>query len=121
MRTLYYKYLFDDPLFVAKAKERWALLKENLDGMSDYIDQQTNKVYKSAVRDKSIWPKPTDDWNCEQSLSVAEAYARLKSTYEARIIELDGLISALVTTPSDKGTGNEDFNGQTTPDFGFGF
>lgn len=119
--VLYYKYLFEDPLFVAAVKDRWALLKTNLIGMPEYIDQLTNKVYNSAVRDKSIYPQPTDDWNFEQSLSVAEAYARLKSTYEARIIELDGLINALTATLVDGTNGTENYGGQTNPDFGFGF
>ena len=120
--ALYYKYLFKDPLFVARVKERWVLLKANLADMPDYIDNVINKVSNAALRDKIVlWPSYHNNTNEDNRLPLATAFSQLKATYEARIIELDGLINALVANPVNSDTGNEDFDDQTNPDFGFSF
>lgn len=122
--SLYYKYLFGDPYFVFHVKERWKLLKTNIEGMPDYIDAITNAISRAAIRNAEIWPISEEgDHNYDGRIPVMDALVRLKSVYQSRIIELDGLISALEATPSDKGTGNEDYDGQDdqTSDFGFGF
>lgn len=118
--ALYYKYLFQDPLFVYKVKERWPPLKEALNSMPEYIDSVICSIYRSAARNGEMWPA-TGTYNHDGDLFVADASSRLKKYFSDRIIELDGLIKALTATPVDGTNGNENFNGQTTPDFGFGF
>lgn len=121
--ALYYKYLFKDPLFVARVKERWPLYVSKLYNMPDYIESQIESISRSMMRDSSLWPEAGGPYNGDASLSTAEASARLKSSYEARISILTSLINALVATPSNSGTGNEDYEpqGNKTGDFGFGF
>lgn len=119
--TLYYSYLFQDPYFVNRVKEKWPQLKQNLQGVSDYIDQITGIVSRSAARNAKMWPIKGSSDNGDETLTVPEASARLKAAYEARILEMDGLINALEANPVDSNSGNENYGDQTTPDFGFGF
>ena len=88
--------------------------------MPEYIDSVICSIYRSAARNGEMWPA-TGTYNHDGDLSVADASSRLKKYFSDRIIELDGLINALTATPVDGTNGNENFNGQTTPDFGFGF
>lgn len=118
--ALYYKYLFKDPYFRSKIKERWPAFKANLEGMSDYIDLQIETVSHSAERNGEMWPI-TLNINTDESLPVSVASAQIKTEYEARIRQLDKLINALDATPVNSNSENENYGDQTNPDFGFGF
>ena len=120
---LYYKYLFNDPYFVAKVKERWPSFKDGLNDMPAYIQSRIDMLAYAAARNAEMWPFSKTSSNQDELMPVPEACALLKSCYEARIVELDGLIKNLSVTYDNKGTGTEDFGNQDdqTGGFDFGF
>lgn len=122
--TLYYKKLFNDPSFVAKAKARWNEFKLELTDLDDYIDNIAATLANSNSRNIAMWP--IEGWstkNDDEEMTYEEAIATMKSTLAARIARLDVLINALPVTYDNKDTGTEDFGGQDdqSGDFGFGF
>lgn len=124
--AIYYKYLFKDPMFRAKIRERWPMLLANLADMPEYIDLQMRKISRAIYRDKAMWPlKVTYETsvNGDNFIPISEANERIKNYYNARIPELTSIINSAVLRfdYDNRDTGNEDFGDQTNPDFGFGF
>lgn len=57
--ALYYKYLFKDPVFVNRVKEKWTEYKPIWEEkIPKFIDDQYRLIYKSAKRNELMWP----DW-----------------------------------------------------------
>ena len=89
----YYKYLFKDPVFVAKVKERWAIFKSNLMGNDEYgsfmnyLQELADYIYPSATRD-------IDYWGNENFTPKGEV-SRVKSGFKAKINWMDAQINAL--------------------------
>ena len=126
--NLYYKYLFNDPYFNAKIKERWPLFISSMSDLSDYIDNQISRILKAVERDKVMWP-PIDDgrgtfsWNGDLELSIADACNRLAPAIQARMTELTTRFNALPSSSTTDNTSTEDFSNQDdqTGGFVFGF
>lgn len=58
--TLYFNYLFKDPAFVAIVKSKWRKYKQDwMTKIPLYIDEQYEKIYRSALRNEKMWTK----WN----------------------------------------------------------
>ena len=57
----YYKYLFQDPVFVETVKARWPAYRDNILGndqflgMVDYLNEMVNLIRESANRDTALW------------------------------------------------------------------
>lgn len=128
---LYYPYLFKDPFFVKRVKEKWAELKgilkynsENDAGvMIGVIDELSAPLVHSQARNIKMWP--IYNWGVgDQDLDYPEAIARMKKGYVQRMEWLDKAISNLVVDfdHSESGT-NEDFSSQEdlSENIGFGF
>lgn len=114
---VWYTYLFKDPAFVARTKEKWAAQKGYYMTVAEtYIDEIAGKVNDSVARDLVMWYDVANAYS-----SFASNAASIKSSLINRINWMDTEICAFVVNYDDRGTGTEDYSGQTNPDFGFGF
>jgi len=89
----YYKYLFKDPVFVAKVKERWAIYRSNLLGNDqypaflDYMQEISTLIERSAKRDINYWGNENFTLNGEVS--------RVKNGFKSKLSWMDSQIKAL--------------------------
>lgn len=77
---IWYKYLFKDPAFVKRAKEKWEESKDDFYDILNYIDEVAAYVRTSAINDKAKWPMTTHE-NDDESLSFDDAVSKLKTGY----------------------------------------
>ncbi|MBQ2126081.1 MAG: hypothetical protein II198_00310, partial [Bacteroidaceae bacterium] len=89
--SIYYGRLFTDPLFVQRVKERWNLLKAKFDTVDDFIDEEKNRLQKSADINIGMWPISIRV-NEDESLPYNDAVERMKSAYNAKLQWLDAQI-----------------------------
>lgn len=92
-RSLWYKKLFSDPFFKARAKERWNQYKPLFDTVSNFIDNEKNIIDRSATRNWEIWPISDSTTNRDEHLSWEEAVKQLKENYNIRLNWLDKQIN----------------------------
>lgn len=90
-RSLWYKRLFSDPVFKARAKERWKQYKSSFEDIGSFIDSEKNAIAISAARNWEIWTLGSGS-NGDESLSWEEAVENLKTNYAIRLAWLDGQI-----------------------------
>lgn len=90
--SLYYDKLFQDAEFKTKVKERWLLLKDNFLSITTFIDNEKNKLSKSADINIQLWPISSRE-NGDETLSFEEAVERMKTSYNNRIQVLDIIIN----------------------------
>ena len=86
--AIYYGRLFQDPTFVARVKERWAILKPNFETIPSYIESEKVKLTKSANINIQLWPI-SSRVNGDETLSYEDAISRMKAAYELRLQRLD--------------------------------
>ncbi|MBO7396526.1 MAG: CotH kinase family protein [Bacteroidales bacterium] len=95
----YYQYLFDDPLFVADLKARWAVVKPRLDNIPAFIDKMVE--YNTLAFDhnwssgKNPRAKKSRESRPTQFTSWSNAVAFVKDFYVQRLAWLDTQIKAL--------------------------
>lgn len=89
--SIYYGRLFTDPLFVQRVKERWNVLKAKFDTVDDFIDEEKNRLQKSADINIGMWPISIRV-NEDESLPYNDAVERMKSAYNAKLQWLDAQI-----------------------------
>lgn len=87
-RNLWYKRLFSDPEFKARAKERWMQYKATFETIGAFIDTESNVIATSAIRNWEIWTIGSGS-NKDELLSWEEAVERLKINYSKRLAWLD--------------------------------
>lgn len=92
-RSLWYKRLFTDPVFKARAKERWNQYKPLFDKVSDFIDGEKNNIGMSATRNWEIWEINEGSTNKDERLSWEDAVEQLKRNYNTRLNWLDKQIN----------------------------
>lgn len=84
--TFYYEKLFNDPEFVKRVKEKWALYKPLWEEkIPVFIDEQYEIIHKAAERNEIIW----SDWhtcNLYGEVSYKELVEEMKENY---IIQLN--------------------------------
>ena len=88
----WYSRLFEDPVFHARVKARFAELLPQLQTIPDYIDELEKQLSKSAVLNFQMW-NPAEDanmngWriiNGDENMTFTEAVARLKAIYIERL------------------------------------
>ena len=93
MGQKYYVYqMFQDKEFRKLIKERWQLYKAALAGIPEYIDSVAATLKESDKINSVMWPINRTT-NQDESLSYAEAVARLKQAYEGKYQWLDNNIN----------------------------
>lgn len=92
-RSLWFKRLFQDPVFKARAKERWQSYKAGFDGIAGFIDEEAAKLRPSADVNWSIW-KINKGSNRDEDLAWEDAVARLRENYLDRLQWMDNTINA---------------------------
>lgn len=93
--AIWYSYLFQDPAFVARVKEKWNAQKASYDTVANtYIDSIAAEIKASVAVDKTIWPC-TSTVNGDNTLSFDDAVARIKSSLQAKITWMNTQINAL--------------------------
>ena len=90
--ALYYPRLFQNTTFVARVKERWALLKPNFDKISAFIESEAAIIAPSEKMNHIMWPI-TQAVNGDESMTFEEAVQRMKSAYEQKLQWLDEAIN----------------------------
>lgn len=91
-RSLWYKKLFTDPVFKARAKERWNQYKSSFETISDFIDHEKDVIKTSATRNWELWEIGQGS-NKDELLSWEDAVQRLKENYNIRLNWLDKQIN----------------------------
>ncbi|MBR1575658.1 MAG: CotH kinase family protein [Bacteroidales bacterium] len=94
-RATWYQYMFEDPVFVARLQERWALYKPRLDRIPEFIDKMLE--YNALA-----YKHNQDQFRLKDQPSAA---ARLRSDYILRIAWLDQNIRALQPQRYNASTG----------------
>ncbi len=87
-RSLWYKRLFSDPDFKARAKQRWQSYKSSFDGIADFIDAEAEKLQPSADVNWAMWTLESGP-NQDESLSWEEAVAKMRASYLSRLQWMD--------------------------------
>lgn len=91
-RSLWNKKLFTDPVFKARAKERWNQYKSSFETISDFIDHEKDVIKTSATRNWELWEIGQGS-NKDELLSWEDAVQRLKENYNIRLNWLDKQIN----------------------------
>ena len=91
-RKSYYQYLFEDPVFAARVRDRFNELLPQLQTIPDYIDELEQLLDRSAQENFKLWNPAEDAWmnggriiNGDENMSYHEAVARLRSIYQERL------------------------------------
>ena len=88
-RFPYLHRLFQSPRFLALARQRWALLRPQLETLPDYIDRRAAVVRASAA---NKWPI-TATKNQDEQLSFDEAVERMKQSVSLRLSVIDRFLA----------------------------
>ena len=89
----YYKYLFQDPLFVQTLKERWPAYKSNILGnerypsLVEYMNDFVSVISTSAARDIAFWDNP--------NFTLSSESDRVRRRFVDKINWMDRQINAL--------------------------
>ncbi len=86
---IWYKYLFKDPAFKARLKEKWNAQKSDYSAIaSTYIDQLASQISSSVAVDKKMWPLSAHEAgkvNGDQNMSFDDAVKRMKTSLKTKI------------------------------------
>ncbi len=93
-KSLYFERLFQDEQFVSTLKDRWATLKAGFELAIDYIDSQGFYLTHSDEMNIALWPISLRV-NNDETLTYAEAVAKMKKNYTARLEWIDAKINSL--------------------------
>ena len=93
----WYPYLFKDPAFVTKVKNRWNELVPQFRQIPDFIDEQVFCLEQAQKRNFEVWDiRESIDWILFPSLGSYEKEVQyLKDFYTARLEWLDREINKL--------------------------
>lgn len=87
-KHLYYGYLFSDPKFKNRVKERWAELKPKFEQIPAFIEELAQKIKLSNSANIAIWPISTNI-NGDEKMSFEEAVETMKTAYLNKLNWLD--------------------------------
>ena len=93
-KSIFYEYLFKDPAFVARVKEKWAESKADFLSVTDFIDKTAAQIEISVEFDKKKWTMTTTT-NKDESLSFGEAVTTMKNNYKKHWEWMDQKIASL--------------------------
>ena len=93
--ALYYRYLFNDPVFVRRLKEKWNEYKEKWRMQIPVFIEENGKMLKRAgERNSAMWP----DWywaNFYPQYSYMELIHTMKDNFIKQLEYMDGWINSL--------------------------
>ncbi len=93
-KSLYYERLLQDEQFVSVLKERWAAQKADFELAIDYIESQGLYLSHSDEMNIALWPISLRV-NNDETLTYAEAVAKMKKNYTTRLNQIDAKINSL--------------------------
>lgn len=95
--SVWYKYLFKDPIFKAALKARWNEKKPTLESeVLDHIAKEQQLLTVSAHIDETIIEKNQNEKkNGDETLTFEKAVAKMSRVISSRIIYMDKLINDL--------------------------
>lgn len=83
--SLWYPYLFQDPAFVARVKEKWKVQKFEYRAVADeYIEVVRKRIIESVYQDKILWPCPSPV-NQDNHLTFDETVEEIRKALVAKI------------------------------------
>lgn len=96
----WYETLFQDPNFAQKVKERFAEMKPTFLEIPSYIDKESQYLAKSVEMNWKLWPidvrQLDNNLNGDEEIEdYADAIARMKDMYVARLTMLEDKINQL--------------------------
>ena len=97
---IWYRYLFNDPIFKQKVKERFAELKPKFELIPAYIDSQSMYLKASVETNWSVFPInfsyfTSSTLNQDETLTHSAAIDRMKYIYNSRLEWLEREINKL--------------------------
>ena len=93
--AIWYKYLFKDPAFVARLKEKWNAQKSLYDDVAaSYIDEMASKIKTSVSVDKGLWPC-TSTVNGDEKMEFSDAVNRIKTSLQNKIAFMNTAIGKM--------------------------
>ena len=90
-KALYYERLLQDPVFLARVKERWAELKPKFEEIPAFIEAEKARLSKSADINIKLWPISSRT-NGDETLTYDAAVKRMINAYNGRLQTLDRVI-----------------------------
>lgn len=93
-KSIYYGQLFKDPQFVAKLKERWAVLYPKFQSIPEYIDAESAKLKLSDQLNSKLWPIDRVV-NLDESFTYEEAIRSMKECFNTKLQYMDQKIKAM--------------------------
>ena len=93
-KAIYYERLLQDPVFVARVKERWTELKPKFEEIPDFIESEKNRLDKSADINIRLWPISSRT-NGDETMTYDAAVTRMINAYKNRLQTLDRVIGLL--------------------------
>lgn len=92
-RSLWYKRLFADPAFRARAKERWRALLPELRTIPAFVDREAAAIEASAAANWAIWKLEAGS-NRDEGLAWRDAVELLKTNYSNRLEWMNSAVEA---------------------------
>lgn len=93
-KGIYYGQMFKDPKFVAKVKERWAVLYPKFKTIPEYIDAESKKLILSDQINIKMWPI-TKTVNLDEEFTYEEAIQSMKDCFNKKLKYIDEKIKAM--------------------------
>ena len=95
LRSVWNRQLFQDPSFVQRAQERWALLRPEFEKALEEIDRSADLIRLSAEANEKLWPIGHSDVNGDETLSFQEAVDKMRNGLAERLEWIDAHIGDL--------------------------
>lgn len=95
LRSVWNRQLFQDPSFVQRAQERWALLRPEFEKALEEINRSADLIRLSAEANEKLWPIGHSDVNGDETLSFQEAVDKMRNGLAERLEWIDAHIGEL--------------------------
>lgn len=90
---IYYERLFQDPVFKARAKERWEKFLPSFREIPQFIQEEADRIRNSESMNHIMWPV-TSNVNKDIDLSFEDAVAKMKKSYSDKMEWMNNTIGA---------------------------
>lgn len=92
--TLYYPRLLQDPWFVARVKERWAMFKPDFEQIPNFIRIEAERIRASEEVNHTMWPI-TQNINGDEGMTFDQAVERMIRAYTEKLNWMDEALKKL--------------------------
>jgi len=121
----FFSKLFEDPIFLAKYKERWNEKYDDIISIPDFIDEMANKLKRSAEQNFQTWwyrtHAPWTDTNTAEPNDYLASVSALKNYYNTRIDYLNNELNKVEVLPANKDFGTVNAGYSEIPSQTFSF